>query len=216
MSQGYYVPDPIQGTIELPLWLVGIKDEPAIRRMMFIRQLGLKAYMDFPGAIHTRYSHALGTMHLAGRMTEMISEKMVKKGKHSVAKNLKDNLNNIMAAGFLHDIGHAPFSHAADYILKRITNKSHEQLSEDIIRNKIPAEIEDWGINKNSVIQLIQTKAHRNPFLGQIINGPLDSDKLDYLLRDAYHVGLKYSFDLNHFLRSYVVIGEEGISRLAY
>jgi HD superfamily phosphohydrolase len=82
-------------------------------------------------------------------------------------------------------------------------------LSETIIKEKIPSEIENWGINKNSAIQLIKTKGHNNPFLGQIINGPLDSDKLDYLLRDAYHVGLKYSFDLDHFLRSYTVIGEE-------
>jgi HD superfamily phosphohydrolase len=209
LSKSYYFPDPIQGTIELPPWLVSMKDEPAVRRMMFIRQLGLKAYIDFPGAIHTRYSHSLGTMHLSGRMTEMLSEKMTKKGKHDIAKNLKDNKNNIMAAGFLHDIGHAPFSHAADFVLKRITGKSHEELAEDIIKDKIPQEIEDWGINKNSVIQLIKTKGHHNRFLGQIINGPLDSDKLDYLLRDAYHAGLKYSFDLDHFLRSYTVIGEE-------
>jgi HD superfamily phosphohydrolase len=210
LSKSYYFPDPIQGTIELPLWLVSLKDEPAVRRMLFIRQLGLKAYIDFPGAIHTRYSHALGTMHLSGRMAEMLSEKMAKKGKHDIAKNLKDNLNNIMAAGFLHDIAHAPFSHAADFVVKKITGKSHEELCEDIIKEKIPQEIEDWGITKNSIIQLIKTKGHHNPFLSQIINGPLDSDKLDYLLRDAYHVGLKYSFDLDHFLRSYTVIGEEG------
>lgn len=208
MSQSYYFPDPIQGTIELPPWLVSIKDTPAVRRMMFIRQLGLKAYIDFPGAIHTRYSHALGTMHLAGRMTKMLIEKMQNKGKTHIAQNLKDNLNNIMAAGFLHDIGHAPFSHAADFVLKKITGKTHEELSEVIVKDKIPSEIEDHGITKSSVIQLIKTRGHRNPFLSHIINGPLDSDKLDYLLRDAYHVGLKYSFDLDHFLRSFTVLGE--------
>jgi HD superfamily phosphohydrolase len=209
MSQSYYLPDPVQGTIELPPWLINIKDEPVIRRMMFIRQLGLKAYMDFPGAIHTRYSHALGTMCLAGKMTEMLSKKMGNKGKHIIARNLQDNKNNIMAAGFLHDIAHAPFSHAADFVLKKITGKSHEQLCEDIIRTKIPSEIENWGITKGSVIQLIGPKTHSHPFLSQIINGPLDSDKLDYLLRDAYHVGLRYSFDLDYFLRSYTVLGEE-------
>jgi len=210
MSQSHYVPDPIQGTIELPHWLTVIKDEPVVRRMMFIRQLGLKAYMDFPGAIHTRYSHALGTMCLAGKMSEMLSEKLGnKRGKQVIAKNLKDNKNNIMAAGFLHDIAHAPFSHAADFVLRKITGKSHEELCEDIIKTKIPSEIENWGITKSSVIQLIISRAHNYPFLSQIINGPLDSDKLDYLLRDAYHVGLKYSFDLDHFLRSYTVLGEE-------
>ncbi len=209
LPQTHQLPDPIQGTIELPQWLVAIKDEPAVRRMMFIRQLGLKAYMDFPGAIHTRYSHALGTMHLAGRMCEMLSAKMKNKGKSAIAQNLDDNKNNIMAAGFLHDIGHAPFSHAADFILKEVTGKSHEELCEDIIREKIPSDIEDYGITKNAVIQLIGAKSHNHPFLSQIINGPLDSDKIDYLLRDAYHVGLRYSFDLNHFLRSYTVIGKE-------
>jgi HD superfamily phosphohydrolase len=139
----------------------------------------------------------------------MLCEKMGKKGKPVIAKNLKDNMNNIMAAGFLHDLAHAPFSHAADLILKKVIGKSHEDLAEEIIRNKIPGKIEDWGINRNSVIQMIKTKGHRNKFLGQIINGPLDSDKLDYLLRDAYHVGLRYSFDLNHFLKSYTVIGED-------
>jgi len=209
MPQSYYIPDPIQGTIELPQWLINIKDEKVIRRMMFIRQLGLKAYMNFPGAIHTRYSHALGTMGLAGKMLDMLSKKMGNKGKHAIAKNLMDNKNNVMAAGFLHDVAQPPFSHALDFTLKTFTGKSHEELCEDIIRNKIPSEIEDWGITKSSVIQLIAPKTHSHPFLSQIINGPIDSDKLDYLLRDAYHVGLRYSFDLDHFLRSYTVLGEE-------
>jgi len=48
-----------------------MKDVEAIRRMFFIRQLGLKAYIDYPGAIHTRYSHSLGAMHLSGRITDL-------------------------------------------------------------------------------------------------------------------------------------------------
>jgi hypothetical protein len=207
LVSGVYFPDPVQGTIELPQWLVNIKDERAIRRMMFIRQLGLKAYLDFPGAIHTRYSHALGTMHLAGRMTDQLSVKMKNKG--IISQNLQSNKNNLIAAGFFHDIGHAPFSHAADYVMKVITGKSHEQMCEDILKDKIPSDVERWGINKSAVIELINPKTHEYPFLSQIINGPLDCDKLDYLLRDAYHVGLKYSFDLDQFLRSYRVIGEE-------
>ena len=125
-----YFPDPIQGTIELPQWLVNIKDERAIRRMMFIRQLGLKAYMDFPAAIHTRYSHALGTMHLAGECADLLYTKMKNKG--IVAKNLDSNKENLIAAGFFHDIGHGPFSHAVDYVMKTITNKSHEEMCEDM------------------------------------------------------------------------------------
>lgn len=207
MSLDHSFPDPIQGAIELPLWLVNVKDEPAIRRMLFIRQLGLKAYIDFPGAIHTRFSHALGTMQLAERMVIMLSSKMRDKGNKVISKNLEDNKNNMMAAGFLHDIGHGPFSHVLDFVLRKIYGKSHEDIAKDVITD-LPSEIEDWGITKNSVVQLIKGE-HKHPFLGEIINGPIDVDKLDYLLRDAYHVGLKYSFDLNYFLRSYSVLGDE-------
>ena len=208
-SQNHSVPDPIQGIIELPIWLIETINTPAIRRMMFIRQLGLKAYLDFPGAIHTRYSHSLGTMHLAGRMADMLSTKMKRKGKEMISSSLNDNKNNIAAAGFFHDVAHGPFSHAVDFVMQKIIGKTHEQLAEEIIKKFIPSSIEDWGINRNAIVQLIMPKKHRHPFLGQLINGPLDSDKLDYLLRDAYHVGLRYSFDLNQFLRSYTIIGDE-------
>ena len=208
LTRRLFLPDPIQGTIELPFWLMNIMDEPPVRRMMFIRQLGLKAYVDFPGAIHTRFSHALGTMQTAGTLVDLLFDKMKDKGRKKVAKNLERNKNNLMAAGFLHDIGHGPFSHVLDFILRKLYGKTHEQMAEDIIRNTLPSEIEDWGIAQNSIIQMIKAN-HNNPFLGEIINGPIDADKLDYLLRDAYHVGLRYSFDLDHFLRSFTVLGDE-------
>lgn len=200
-------PDPIAGTIELPTWLVKIKDEPAIRRMLLIRQLGLKAYVDFPGAIHTRYSHALGTMHLAEKITDLLAQRMNDKGRRIQAETLSFNKAGLMAAGFLHDIGHGPFSHAVDYAMKKITGKSHRDLAEDIIINTLPLDLQNW-VDKKQVIKLIRGK-HDYPFLSQIIDGPIDIDKLDYLLRDAYHVGLKYSFDLDYFLGSYTILGDE-------
>ena len=66
MNDKHVVIDPIHGKIEMPQWLVRIKDEKPVRRMMNIKQLGLKAFIDFPGAIHTWYLHSLGTMFLAG------------------------------------------------------------------------------------------------------------------------------------------------------
>jgi len=203
----HLVPDPIAGTIELPTWLVKIKDEPAIRRMLFIRQLGLKAYVDFPGAIHTRYSHALGTMYLARKISDLLIQKMNDRGRRTLAENLSLNKERLMAAGFLHDIAHGPFSHAVDFCMKRITGKSHKELAEDIIMNMLPSDLENW-IDKRQVIKLIRGE-HDYPFLSQIIDGPLDIDKLDYLLRDAHHVGLKYSFDLDYFLGSYTVLGDQ-------
>jgi HD superfamily phosphohydrolase len=131
------VPDPIVGTIELPPWVVAIKNEPAIRRMILIRQLGLKAYIDYPGAIHTRYSHSLGTFFLSGRLVDALMQKMHDCGAHVIERNLNDNRNNIMAAGFLHDIAHGPFSHCVDFAMEMITGKKHQELAEDIINNCI-------------------------------------------------------------------------------
>jgi len=201
------IPDPIAGTIELPTWLVKIKDQPAIRRMLFIRQLGLKAYVDFPGAIHTRYSHSLGTMHLAGKCSELLIQKMNDKGKRILADNLRINKEEIMTAGFLHDIAHGPFSHSVDFAMKMITGKTHQDLAEDVIQNHLPSDLGNW-VDRKQVIKLIRGN-HDYPFLSEIIDGPLDVDKLDYLLRDAHHVGLRYSFDLDHFLGSHTILGDE-------
>jgi uncharacterized protein len=200
-------PDPIAGKIELPPWLVKIKEEPAIRRMLFIRQLGLKAYIDFPGAIHTRYSHALGAMYLAKKTTDVLIQKMNEKGKSLVENCLVTNRETLIAAGFLHDIAHGPFSHAVDFAMRKISGKTHEDLAKDIILDILPPDIANL-INEQQVIKLIQGK-HDYPFLSQIISGPIDIDRLDYLLRDAYHVGLKYSFDLDYFLSSYTILGDQ-------
>ncbi len=122
----HVVPDPIAGKIELPSWLVRIKEEPAVRRMLFIRQLWLKAYIDFPGAIHTRYSHALGAMFLAEKTTDLLIQKM--KRKSNIEKSLESSKQQLIAAGFLHDIAHGPFSHAVDFAMRQISGKSHEDL----------------------------------------------------------------------------------------
>jgi HD superfamily phosphohydrolase len=200
-------PDPIAGKIELPTWLVKIKEERAVRRMLFIRQLGLKAYIDFPGAIHTRYSHALGVMYLAKKITDLLLQKMKAKNKALIEDSLRTNEETLIAAGFLHDIAHGPFSHAVDFAVRKISGKTHEELAKDIILNSLPSDLEN-RINEQQVIRLIQGK-HDYPFLSQIISGPIDIDKLDYLLRDAYHVGLKYSFDLDYFLDSYTILGDQ-------
>lgn len=207
IQRRHVVPDPIAGSIELPPWLIKIKEEPAVRRMLFIRQLGLKAYIDFPGAIHTRYSHALGVMYLAKKITDLLIQNMKEKNRAIIEKSLETNKEELTAAGFLHDIAHGPFSHAVDFAMRKISRKTHEDLAEDIIFNALPVDLANW-INEQQVIKLIQGK-HDYPFLSQIISGPMDIDKLDYLLRDAHHVGFKYSFDLDYFLRSYTILGDE-------
>ena len=200
-------PDPIHGTIELPDWFPIVANQESVRRMMFIRQLGLKAYVDFPGAIHTRFSHALGTMQLAKELGNMLSEELKKTGQPSKAANLAANLNTLMAAGFLHDIGHGPFSHAIDYPASKLLGKTHVEIGRKIIVDEFQ-KLEAHGVNINSVVDIIEGH-HTHPFLHEIVDGPIDVDKLDYLLRDSHHVGLRYHFDLDQFLHEYVVLGPD-------
>jgi len=208
MSISHKIPDPIHGYLSIPDWLIEIENSPSVRRMVSIRQLGLKSIIDFPGAIHTRYGHALGAMHLSGLLVEKLSKKMQDKGRSKIAENLKNNKNNLMAAGLLHDIAHGPFSHAVDFVLRNISNITHEQLAKKVINDNLSESLRNHGITPDSVIQIINDE-HDFKFISGIINGPLDVDKLDYLLRDAHHVGLKYGFDLEHFVSSYTVLGED-------
>lgn len=209
MSKRNVVIDPIHGKIELPQWLVRIKDEAPIRRMMGIKQLGLKAFVDFPGAIHNRYLHSVGTMFLAEKLSTLLvkKEETSPEPRADLVENLKNNRNALMAAGFFHDIGHGPFSHVLDFILENKFEVSHESLATEIAK-KFQQELEADSIPVNQVNNIITKKA-KYPFLCQIINGPLDVDKVDYVLRDSYHVGLKYSFDLDHFFDQILVLGGE-------
>ena len=201
------IPDPIYGMIRPPPWLTAIETSTPVRRMTLIRQLGLKAYIDFPGAIHTRFSHALGVMELAGRLADLLIARLATEGKPKAASNLHDNRNNIMAAGFLHDIGHGPFSHAVDFPLNKLTSKTHEEISTRIISEELK-ELEHHGISIESVNRIVSAQ-HWFPFVSSIVNGPLDVDKLDYLLRDSHHVGLKYALDIENFIEGYTVLGDD-------
>ena len=208
MSINRRIPDPIHGYLSIPDWLIEIENLPPVRRMLNIRQLGLKSVINFPGAIHTRYGHSLGAMHLAGLLADRLSKKMHDKGRSTIAKNLQNNKNNLMAAGLLHDIAHGPYSHAVDFVLKHITNTTHEELANKVINNGLHTHLINHGIVPEAVVSIING-THDFKFISGIIDGPIDVDKLDYLLRDAHHVGLKYGFDLEYFIDSYTVLGND-------
>jgi len=209
MPKKHVVIDPIHGKIEMPQWLVRIKDEPSVRRMMGIKQLGLKAFIDFPGAIHTRYLHSLGTMFLAGKLSDLLVEKEEARTPHRIGlrEDLENNRNCLMAAGFFHDIGHGPFSHVMDFVLRKEFGRDHEWVTTQIVK-RFKSELGTASIPFEQVNKII-TKKHQYPFLYGIVNGPLDVDKVDYVLRDSYHVGLRYSFDLDHFFDQIAILGDE-------
>lgn len=161
------------------------------QRMRRIRQLG-GAYMVYHTADHTRFGHSLGVYEIVRRMVSEVPD-------ISASLNEREKVS-VMAAALLHDIGHGPFSHAFEAVLK----DSHETYTCRIIEEntEITKILENAapGLSKE-VADIIRHK-HHNPLLSQLISGQLDADRMDYLQRDAYFTGTKYGeFDMERILR---------------
>lgn len=167
--------DPIYGFITIPADLIfDIIEHPYFQRLRRIKQLGL-ADFTYPGALHTRFHHALGSMHLMGlALTNLRS-----KG-HEVSN---EEMQAAQLGVLLHDIGHGPFSHALEHTL--LNNISHEQLSVYIIESLN----EDLGGALTLTLDMFKN-TYKRKFFHQLISSQLDIDRLDYLQRDCFFTGV--------------------------
>jgi HD superfamily phosphohydrolase len=167
--------DPVYGFITLPSDLIfDIIEHPWFQRLRRIRQLGL-THMVYPGALHTRFHHALGALHL---MTEAI-ESIKSKG-HEITKEEETGAH---IAILLHDIGHGPFSHALENSI--VTGISHETLS-----NLMMEELNKEFNGQLSIAIEIFKNTYKKKFLHQLVSSQLDMDRLDYLNRDSFYTGV--------------------------
>ncbi|MEY2964068.1 MAG: hypothetical protein RL754_1329 [Bacteroidota bacterium] len=167
--------DPIYGfiTVKDPL-IFKLIDHPYFQRLRRISQLGL-TYFVYPGALHTRFHHAIGAMHLMGRAIYTLREKG-----HEITP---EEERGTKIAILLHDIGHGPFSHALEHTL--IPGVSHEALS-----LKIMEELNgEFGGELGTAIDIF-TDNYPKRFLHQLISSQLDMDRLDYLRRDSFYSGV--------------------------
>jgi HD superfamily phosphohydrolase len=147
---------------------------PEFQRLRRIKQLGL-THLVYPGALHTRFHHALGAMHLMQTAIESLRSKDVE---ISQAEEI-----GVLLAILLHDIGHGPFSHSLEHSI--FNNVHHEDISSVLMQ----------GINKKMngqldlAIQIFEDKYARK-FLHQLVSSQLDMDRLDYLRRDSFYTGV--------------------------
>ncbi|MCB9308614.1 MAG: HD domain-containing protein [Lewinellaceae bacterium] len=174
MYQGKIFNDPIYGLIRFPhSILYKIIDHPYFQRLRRISQQALSHYV-YPGAMHTRFQHALGALHLMTRAIDVLKSKGV-----SISK---EESEAVSVAILLHDIGHGPFSHALEQELVPI---HHEDISKILI--------EQIGIDLNAdfslALQMFDGQYHR-PFFHDLISGNIDMDRMDYLTRDSYFSGV--------------------------
>ena len=167
--------DPVYGFVQIRSDLIfDIIEHPIFQRLRRIKQLGLTDFV-YPGALHTRFHHAIGAMHLMSTALETLRSKGVE------ISEAESEASQI--AILLHDIGHGPFSHALEYSL--LQGVSHESLSFQfmkILNREFNNELE-------LALRIFQNTYHRK-FFHQLVSSQLDMDRLDYLKRDSFFTGV--------------------------
>lgn len=167
--------DPVYGFITIPDELIfDLIEHQWFQRLRRIKQLGL-THLVYPGALHTRFHHSLGAMHLT---TKAINELRTKG--HDISK---DEANGLAAAILLHDIGHGPYSHALENSI--VTGISHEAISR-IFMSRLN---EQFDNKLQLALQIFEDKYPKH-FLHKLISSQFDMDRLDYLKRDSFFTGV--------------------------
>jgi len=167
--------DPVYGFITIPSELIfAIIDHPYFQRLRRIRQLGLTDFV-YPGALHTRFHHALGAMHLMSITLDNLRIKGT--------EITEEEYEGALIAILLHDIGHGPFSHALEYsLLKGIPHEELSLLTLELLNL-------EFGGQLSLALQIFKNQ-HPKKFLNQLVSSQLDIDRLDYLQRDCFFTGV--------------------------
>jgi HD superfamily phosphohydrolase len=167
--------DPVYGFINIPSDLVfDLIEHPYFQRLRYIKQLGM-THLVYPGALHTRFHHALGAMHLMGTAIETLCNKGL-----DITPEEKEGLT---IAILLHDVGHGPFSHALEQTI--VEDINHEDIS-ILLMNKLN---ETFNGKLTLAISIFKGTYHKN-FLHQLVSSQLDMDRMDYLNRDSFFTGV--------------------------
>lgn len=133
------------------------------------------SYLVYPGAHHTRFHHALGSMHLMTRAIQVLRMKEI--------EITDEEENGLLCAILLHDMGHGPFSHALEGVMAK--DLSHEKLSLQFMK----ALNEEFGGQLETAISIFSGDYHKS-FMNQLVSSQLDMDRLDYLKRDSFYSGV--------------------------
>ena len=168
--------DPLYGFLTIPTATVfDVIQHPYFQRLRRIRQLGMSELV-YPGAVHTRFMHALGAMNLMIKCVQSLRAKNVEISEEEAEATYLGIL--------LHDIGHGPYSHTLEHTIVQGVN--HEKISE-ILMGKLNDEFDG---KLSLAIDIFNFKYESKPFLSQLISSQLDMDRLDYLLRDSFFTGV--------------------------
>ncbi|MBI4256585.1 HD domain-containing protein [Candidatus Uhrbacteria bacterium] len=236
----YELRDPVHKRIAFNEFERGIIDHPFFQRLRFISQLGfIQAYV-YPGAVHDRFSHALGAMHVAGRLFGRVVESAPDVFFRLTREEVESLRQRVRLAGLLHDIGHGPFSHASEIVFPKLRDLPidwsawrgesverqavHEDYSVLLIQTLASERVLELEMAQD-ICSLIHTDASPSAWLATLesrvpslqkvlkgfISGEVDCDRMDYLLRDSYFCGVAYGqYDIDWLISSMGVEEHDG------
>jgi HD superfamily phosphohydrolase len=211
--------DPLWGSNLFYPWEVALIDTPIVQRLRRIHQTGT-AFFTYPSSSHSRFTHSLGVIILADRLLRQLKET------HGEELVSNKDIYEVRLAGLLHDVGHCFFSHTSEQVFMHLKEFNDLRSQVPIFKQKtMPHEIFAYLILTNQVfldfweqIKEMFKKPEDAPdisnvakmiidadvppekrFLKEIISGPYDVDKLEYLYRDGYNAGLNIAYDIERY-----------------
>lgn len=226
--------DPVHGFVKLTDAEISIVNSRTFQRLRDIRQLAVAQYV-YPGAVHTRFEHSIGCLHLSDRVLSLLDANEGREDRPKfvdVFSSTPSDLGRYRAilrlASLLHDLGHPPFSHSGEYLLpfntkdgsesKRVT---HEDMTvrlicETEIADIIKRQYKNRAVTVEDVIAVAVNPAAAGTahgtddvlwMLNDILTWDFGTDRMDYLLRDAHHSGQPTgTFDYNKLLDSLTLV----------
>jgi HD superfamily phosphohydrolase len=195
--------DPVYGFISIPSDLIfDLIEHPYFQRLRYIKQLGM-THLVYPGALHTRFHHALGALHLMSLAVETL------RYKGQIITEAEEEA--VSVAILLHDIGHGPFSHALEQII--VDGVWHEDISK-LLMNELNKQFDG---RLTMAIEIFNGTYSKN-FLHQLVSSQLDMDRMDYLNRDSFFTGVSEGvissdriIKMLNVVDDHVVVEEKGI-----
>ncbi|OQX81578.1 MAG: hypothetical protein B6D56_02030 [Candidatus Omnitrophica bacterium 4484_70.1] len=209
--------DPLYGFISLDEIESEILDTYPFQRLRFIHQLGTTPFV-YPAGCHTRFEHSLGVLKLSARLIKCLKEQELP------IEKIDEKVFRLSA--MLHDIGHPPFSHVSEDMMLLAPGLDHEEMTIRIIEESEIGEIIREKLNKEAIarIKFISTGRGKpvselDSIFTTLLTGEAGIDRMDYLLRDSYYLGVAYGkFDLERLFETILynsqvnppIIWEEG------